>query len=266
MTPQRSSLPATFVQRTDTFLQVLHALMLRDMRTRFGGSQWGYAVTVLWPVAHIFLLVAIMTFRKLPTPLGGSIVLFVATGAVPFLQFQYISRYVMQSLLANRPLTYYPQVKLFDLLLSRILVEICGGFMGLLAVLTILVALDADVVPPDPFGAMSAYLVALLLGISFGAVNVAVVSVFSGWIMGYMLFSIVLYIISGVYFLPSMLPDEIYLHLKYIPTVQLIEWMRSAYYPEAGLQVDKLYCLMTALTMLTIGLGFQRFWVARTSM
>ncbi|WP_236960605.1 hypothetical protein [Methylobacterium durans] len=32
---------------TESYLRVLHALMLRDMRTRFGGSHLGYAVVVL---------------------------------------------------------------------------------------------------------------------------------------------------------------------------------------------------------------------------
>src|SRR4051794_23244797 len=44
--------------RADAYLQVLHALMLRDMRTRFGGSYLGYGVVVLWPVVHTFILVA----------------------------------------------------------------------------------------------------------------------------------------------------------------------------------------------------------------
>ncbi len=33
----------------ESYLHVLHALILRDMRTRFGASLWGYGVVVLWP-------------------------------------------------------------------------------------------------------------------------------------------------------------------------------------------------------------------------
>ncbi len=36
----------------------------------------------------------------------------------------------MKAVLVNRPLTYYPQVKLFDLILARVLVEIVTGFLG----------------------------------------------------------------------------------------------------------------------------------------
>jgi capsular polysaccharide transport system permease protein len=91
--------------RMDAYLQVLRALMLRDMRTRFGGSYFGYAVVVLWPVVHTFILVGIYVFRKVPAPLGDSRALFFASGAVPVLVFQYISREVMKAVLMNKPLT-----------------------------------------------------------------------------------------------------------------------------------------------------------------
>ncbi len=34
----------------------------------------------------------------------------------------------MKATTVNKPLTYYPQVKLFDLILARVLVEIVTGF------------------------------------------------------------------------------------------------------------------------------------------
>ncbi len=56
----------------ESYLHVLYALILRDIRTRFGASLWGYGVIVLWPCVHVFMLIAIYTFQKLPAPLGMS--------------------------------------------------------------------------------------------------------------------------------------------------------------------------------------------------
>ena len=97
----------------ESYLHVLHVLMLRDMRTRFGASLWGYAVVVLWPCVHVFMLIAIYSFQKIPAPLGDDRAIFFASGAVPVLVFQYISRKVMKAVISSRPLTYYLQVKLF---------------------------------------------------------------------------------------------------------------------------------------------------------
>ncbi|GEP06273.1 hypothetical protein MOX02_43110 [Methylobacterium oxalidis] len=169
---------------TESYLRVLHALMLRDMRTRFGGSHLGYAVVVLWPVVHVFMLVAIYVFRKVPAPIGDSRALFFASGAVPCLIFQYVSREVMKAVMMNRPLTYYPQVKVFDVVLARIIVEIVTGFLGLLCVFSILVAFGVDPRPADTITAISGYLAAICLGIGIGTINVGIVSFFPAWIMG----------------------------------------------------------------------------------
>ena len=251
--------------RMEVYLHVLRALMLRDMRTRFGGSHLGYAVVVLWPVVHIFMLVAIYVFRKIPSPMSMSTILFIATGAVPCLVFQYISREVMKAVIMNRPLTYYPQVKLIDVLFARIIVEIVTGFLALILVFAVLYALGVDPIPLNPVLAMTGYIAAILLGIGIGTINVGIIAFFPGWLMGYALFSIILYITSGVMFLPSMLPDVIYQVLRYNPIVQIIEWVRLAYEPQVGVQVDYIYVLLWAFGSLTLGLLLERQVVRKMS-
>jgi len=238
----------------ESYLHVLHALMLRDMRTRFGASIWGYGVVVLWPCVHVFVLISIYTFQKIPAPLGDNRALFFATGAVPVLVFQYISREVMKSVMMNRPLTYYPQVKLFDLVFSRILVEIVTGFLALLVVTSVLLVIGTNPVPINPIVAVTGYIGSIILGIGVGTINVAIVGFFPGWLIGYALFSILMYLSSGIIFLPSFMPDQVYYWLKFNPALQCAEWVRSAYYPNAGIQVDYLYVIMFGLTSTCIGL------------
>lgn len=247
----------------ESYLHVLHALILRDMRTRFGASIWGYGVVVLWPCVHVFMLIAIYTFQKVAAPLGDERALFFATGAVPVLVFQYISREVMKSVIMNRPLTYYPQVKLFDLIFSRILVEIVTGFLALLVVCSVLLVIGVSPVPADPFTAVGGYLAAIILGVGIGTINVAIIGFFPGWLIGYALFSIILYVSSGVMFMPSYLPEKVYYWMKFNPALQLAEWVRSAYYPYAGIQVDHLYVIMFGLTAASIGLFLVKHVVSK---
>ena len=251
-----SALPTAQDQKSpvESYLHVLHALILRDMRTRFGASIWGYGVVVLWPCVHVFMLIAIYTFQKVAAPLGDERALFFATGAVPVLVFQYVSREVMKSVIMNRPLTYYPQVKLFDLIFSRILVEIVTGFLALLVVLGVLLSIGVNPIPASPVTAVCGYAAAIVLGVGIGTINVAIIGFFPGWMIGYALFSIILYVSSGVMFLPSYMPDKIYYWMKFNPAMQLAEWVRSAYYPYANIQVDYLYVIMFGLTSATIGL------------
>ena len=249
----------------ESYLHVLHALILRDMRTRFGASIWGYGVVVLWPCVHVFVLILIYTFQKLPVPVGDSAPIFFASGAVPVLIFQYISREVMKAVLMNRPLTYYPQVKLFDLIFARILVEIVTGFLGLLVISSVLIAFGIDPRPSEPFTAMCGYLAAILLGIGVGTINVAIVGFFPGWMIGYALFSIIMYISSGVMFLPSFMPEKIYYWMKFNPAIQVVEWVRSAYYPTLGLHVDYTYVFLFAMCCVTLGLLLVKHVVSKQS-
>ena len=62
MNAHASSLPRR-QSHLDVYLRVLSALMLRDMRSRFGGTYWGYLMQVLWPCAHLAIIVGAMTFR-----------------------------------------------------------------------------------------------------------------------------------------------------------------------------------------------------------
>lgn len=250
--------------KIDVYAHVLRALILRDMRTRFGGgSYWGYFILVMWPVVHIFILVAVMAFRGMPSPMGDSTTLFVATGAVPVLMFQYISNEVMKAIFTNKPLMYYPQVKIFDVMFARLIVEIIKGFTGLIIVMGILMALGVNPIPADPFTAVCGYLVAILLGIGVGTINIGIVSFFPGWMLGYIVVRIGVYITSGVFYLPSMFPDEIYSIMKWNPAVQIIEWVRLGYDPTLAVNVDYTYILLWAGASMMIGLVMERTVVRR---
>ena len=235
------------------------------MRTRFGGKHIGWSATILWPVTHMMVIGTFMTLKGVPAPICGSTLLFVATGAVPVLGFKYLSREVMKALSANKPLIYYPQVKKFDVILARILVEIVGTFAGLIAVFSILYALGFDPMPINPIMALGGYLAALFFGIGIGFINIGIMTFFPGWQMGYMFFAIALYILSGVMFLPNFLPEQIYSIMKYNPLLQIVEWTRLGYEPTLPVEVDYLYVLMWIGCTLMLGLAFERFIVRHSS-
>ncbi|MDP4025997.1 hypothetical protein Q8W71_25520 [Methylobacterium sp. NEAU 140] len=145
------------------------------------------------------------------------------------------------------------------------MVEIVIGFLSLLLVCGVLLALGVDPRPHDPFLAVCGYLTAILLGIGLGAINVAIIGFFPGWLIGYALFSIIVYVTSGVIFMPSYLPDKVYYWLKFNPVLQICEWMRSAYYPSSTLEIDYLYVVMCSLACLAVGLFSLKTVVSKTA-
>lgn len=255
----RTTLPApTVAQRIEVYVHVLRALMLRDMRTRFGGSMWGYLLQVLWPVTHVGIITVAMASRGVSSPIGNSVLIFVATGAFPALAFQYIGREIMKGVLLNKPLTYYPQVRMFDVMVSRVIVETVGSFIGLFIIFSLLAVLHLNPLPIDGVEAICGYGAAILLGIGVGTINAAIVVFFPGWMIGFIIVQLGLYLTSGVYFLPNFMPDKVYEIMKWNPLTQIIEWVRLGYYHELTVHVDKVYTILWGLTSLTIGLALNR--------
>lgn len=261
------ALPGTLRKpnRADAYLRVLHALMLRDMRNRFAASYWGWGVQVFWPVAHMFVIASVLAFRGVPSPMGDSTMLFIATGAVPALAFQYISREMMKGLGQNKPLTYYPHVKVFDVISARMLVEIVNSFCGLVVICSILLGLGINPFPVDILQSIGGYLAAIVLGIGVGTVNVGIVSIFPGWIFGFILFTILVYMASGVVFMPIYLPEQVYSILKWNPVLQIVEWVRLGYDPTLPIEVDYTYVLLWAGCSMALGLLFERLIVRHAS-
>lgn len=243
--------------------RVLNALMLRDMRTRFGASHWGFVIAVGWPFAHMLMIVAIMAARGMPTPLGHSLVLFVCTGVIPFIGFMYMGRKMMESVLMNRPLLFFPQVKTLDLLTARAILEIIIFFASTVLCLIFLFLCGIDPVPAYPAEAVYALLVTIFVSIGVGMMNACIVTFFEPYAMGYVLIQISLYTLSGVFYVPEYLPQIAYDILSYNPLLHCIMWFRSAYYPGYGSGVEKSYAILCGATFMVIGLTVDRFIVRR---
>jgi capsular polysaccharide transport system permease protein len=247
----------------DSYLLVLNALILRDMRSRFSASYWGYLIQMLWPVAHVLVIVTIMAFRDMDSPMGESPLLFVASGAFPFLAFKYISREMMKGYGVHKALTWFPQVKRVDTMVARGTVEICSSFMGLGVVCLFLLCMGVDPVPVDITMSMTGYLAAILMGLAVGSFNVGLVSIFPFWAMLYVVLAIALYLTSGVQFMGCYMPEPIYALLKWNPMVQIVEWVRLGYEPNLPVTIDYLYVFGWIFSAATAGFLLDRYVVAR---
>ena len=99
----------------------------------------------------------------------------------------------------------------------------------------------------------------MLLGVGFGVINGIIAAASPFWITGYALFMIIFWVASGVLFVPDALPEAIRTPLSYVPMLQGVEWMRSAYYEGYGTTIlDKSYLVGFGAITLCLGLGLER--------
>lgn len=243
---------------------ILHALMLRNIRTRFFGTGLGFLLALSWPLVHIGILLAISIAIGRVAPYGESSAVFFATGLVPFIAFLYISRFMMVSVQQTRPLLAFPIVKIVDLLAASAILEVLSSCCAIIVFLIVLMAFGIDITPLDPVQAAFALCAAMLLGLAFGVFNSLLLMAIPIWSTVSSLFHVFLYATSGIFFVPSSLPPTLRYYLSFNPLLQTIEWMRSAYYDGYGDELlDKRYPVSFAIVLLFLGLFIERLFRGR---
>lgn len=241
--------------------QVIYALMLRDMRTRFGRSHLGYLIAVGWPFVHLLVLVGIMAFMNRVAPLGGDPVVFVASGALAYILCLYPARMMGMALDMNRSLFLFPVVRVFDVIIARAVIEFITSFIVVILVFVASSIAGIDIFPANGFIFTSGVLATVYFSISLGFVNVVLASLFRMWNLVFMFCMIMLYATSGIFVLPSNLPPSMRSVMAYNPLLHGIEWMRSAYYEGYGDEMlSKTYFISMATVFLLFGLLGERFW------
>lgn len=254
-----SSDPTTISYAMNQKFNVMKAVVLRDMRTRFFDHGLGFLVVALWPLAHMVILLGIFHFAGRQAPFGESLNVFFATGLIPTLLFMYVSRFMSLSILLNRPMLAFPVVQVLDILMARAYLEVVAGFLTLIFMFTILLIFGENPWPYDPAQALMAYLATVLLAVGVGILVGVVAMFFNFAVTLYALLLILAYFSSGTLFVAPYLPDAIAIPLSWNPITQSVEWMRTAYfetYPDRLL--DRSYLVGCGLLALFGGLVVER--------
>jgi capsular polysaccharide transport system permease protein len=213
------------------WLNVINALLLRDIRTRAGKFYVGYVVIFSMPFVHLGVLLLIYTiFLKRAPSFGNQTVIFFGVSMLPFVIFVYPSRQVLLSLLANRPLLYFPRVKILDLFVARGILEFANGLAVAAMVCVVLYFFEGEFSPRDPLGFLASLLLTLYLGLGWGAYNGLFAHLFHFWAMAFNLFFPLLWMASGVLFYVHGLPSQYANLLSFNPLLQCVEYIRYAYY------------------------------------
>ncbi|WP_312621645.1 ABC transporter permease [Agrobacterium pusense] len=259
MTGPNTSRRMTILHALAEKKNVMKAVILRDMRTRFFNHGLGFLLVSLWPLAHMIILLGIYTVMGRKTPYGESLNVFFATGLIPTLAFMYVSRFMSLSLILNRSMLAFPVVTVVDIMVARAFLEVVAAALTLFFMFMILLALGNNPYPADPFEAVYAYLATILLAIGAGSLACVMVMFMPFFATIYALTMIVVYISSGTLFVAAALPESIAYILSWNPVFHAVEWMRLAYFPGySDKWLDRTYIISFGALSLCLGLLLER--------
>lgn len=239
---------------------VLHALLLRESLPRLFASRGAWFWLIAEPIVHIAFMMTLFTFIRMTSVGGIDTLIWLVLGMSGFFLFKRTSNQVSTALSANQALFSYRQIKPADTLIARALLE---GYIMLWVILglsLILISLNKNILPDHPLTLLTHLLLLWLMGFGFGII----IAVSNRLIpeIGKLLAIIMtpLYLISGVIFPLTLVPEPYQSYLMLNPVAQNIEGLRASFanYYHAVPSLDLNYTVICTLVMITLGLALQQ--------
>ena len=259
--PVRAPSPAPgFWSALQTQCRVVHALIIRETRTRFGDSTLGYGWALLEPILHILVLsLAFAVLMHGRPPIGNQFFIFYYTGIIPYHIFVHTSSSMTYAVTANGSLLQLPVVGTFDVILARGLLELVTDLLVAAILLAGFGVLGWGTLPRDFSGLAAAVAAVWLLGCGFGFVNAVVNSFCKSWDKIWAQLTRILYFCSGIFYVPGMMPDWIRDMLAWNPVLQAVDWFRASFFADyVPHWLDRSYLAAVTGLVLLAGLALER--------
>ncbi|HKC17728.1 MAG TPA: ABC transporter permease [Steroidobacteraceae bacterium] len=213
--------------------RVMHALLLREIITRFGRENLG----VIWLVGEPMLFTSgIVTLWSMVTLHHGSaipIVAFAVTGYSSVLLWRNCATHAAGAIAQNKSLLFHRNVRIVDVLLTRIVVEI-GGATGSFIVLSLLfIYIGWMPMPDNLLKVLFGWTMLAWFGTSL-ALLIGAATAFSELVprlwnpVSYLMFPI-----SGAAFMVDWLPERLQNIVLLLPMVHGVEILREGYFHNA---------------------------------
>ncbi|CAA6805074.1 MAG: Capsular polysaccharide ABC transporter, permease protein KpsM [uncultured Thiotrichaceae bacterium] len=245
-------------RRFKTQCRVIHALLLRETRTRFDRNKLGYLWALFEPVTYVLALYAVFAAIGRPSPIGSELdlALFFLTGLIPWFLFAHTASKTMEGINSNKALLTYPQVTAFDVLVARAILELVTIIIVFVLLLLIFGYFGFTHRIDNFLELASAFFTIWLLGLAMGFLNSSIKLYLPSFNQTYSAIQRFLFFTSGIFFTAEMLPPNIREIALYNPILHGIEWFRSAFFHSyESYHLDKSFLFSIVLITLALGLA-----------
>ena len=240
----------------------VHALLMREIKTRFGTKHLGYFWAIAEPVAAVAVMGLIFTLIGRSSVANIPVVLFLFTAMLPFNLFSKLLNQLTPAVSANKALLVYRQVSVIDPIITRILIELVTYLLVYCIVFSFLAWLGFDVLPADFLKVLTASVLLALMAIGLGLI---LCSAMSYWQDAKKVVSIItrpLFFVSGVLYSATMIPPQYWYLLDWNPIFHAIELSRDAFFSAYVTPVGSWFYLSFS-ALVSFSLGLTIFYVNR---
>lgn len=210
-------------------LDVIFALLVREMKVRFGSSRLGYFWAIADPAAQILLFTVVFSVTSRGAISGLDIPVFIMTGVFPFSIFSKLATSLATGIQANRALFVYRQIEPIDPIFTRFLIEVAVYVVTFFVLLVCFAWFGYEIFPSNVLKVLAVNALLLMLGFGVG------LSLCSATLYTQEAAKIIpliirpMFFISGVFFSTTLIPVKYWHYLSWNPILHLIELHRMAF-------------------------------------
>lgn len=244
---------------------VWKALFLREVLSRLFGGRASWFWLLAEPVFHVSYVTVLFSVVRVRQVGGIHTALWVACGMLTFFMFRRVGVQSSNALSANQVLFSYRQVKPVDTVLVRAFVE---GFIMLFVMASMLLLLylfGVPLVPKDPLTVAKSLFGMGIIGLGYGLLSSVLKKLVpeTGRILNFVMMP--MYLVSGVIFPISMVPQPYREWLMFNPVAHGLEATRLGFAPyyHAVPELSIPYLYFWALGLLFLGLALHRCYAQR---
>ncbi|MDP2370554.1 ABC transporter permease [Rhodoferax sp.] len=210
--------------------RVVGALLLREIITRYGRHNIGVLWLVLEPMLFTLGVAGLWYLASLHTLSNVPIVAFAITGYSSVLLWRNAASRCSKAIEPNLSLMYHRNVKVIDIFLARVLLEVVGGVASLTVLTLFFAGIGVMPWPRDVALVLGGILLlawfALALGFIVGAVSERSEAFERVW----QIFTYLLFPLSGAAFMVHWLPRVAQDFVLLLPMVHGVELIRHGYF------------------------------------
>ena len=253
----------TAVHARPSFFDIMGALVLREMQSRYGDRGLSYLWGLLEPGLYVSLALIWFTVTQKVIMVGMPLPLFLMTGIAPYILFYRVDQFVRMSIVANTGLLYHPAISPLHLILGRFFLSaptelffICILFLGYYIGWHEPRAIPVDFTPVVESVGLD-FLFALGVGASIAPILIRYPGL--GWTLGFLVR--VIFVTSGVHYVPDYAPIRYQSILFWNPMTHIIALFRRGFDPGYPAHLlNPLYALTVGAGMLLLALVLERFF------
>jgi capsular polysaccharide transport system permease protein len=233
--------------------RVLHALMMREIITRFGRENLGVLWLIVEPMLFTLGVASLWTVTGLHHGSGMSIVAFAVTGYSSVLMWRNAATRSSAAVTQNKSLLFHRNVQIIDVLLTRITLEIGGATSSFIVLSSLFIFLGWMPVPVDLLELIFGWVMLAWFGFGLALLIGAAAAVSEITDRIWHPVSYLLFPLSGAAFMIDWMPTNVQNILLVLPMVHGTEMLREGYFGKVVKTHYDISYMATCCLLLSLG-------------